>query len=114
MFSRVTSSARSPSQTKMMTFRAAGPTSCWGAARPLPDPSKKNDRALKNTSILIVMVLLVFLMASPPSFQEERVGILSVIPGSRVDDPSLYRRAQGRGALGGPLQRPVGRCAATN
>jgi len=28
-------------------------------------------------------------MASPPSFQEERVGILSVMPGSRVDDPSL-------------------------
>src|SRR5713101_4216853 len=47
MFSGVTSSARSPSQTKMMTRRAVDPASCCATPRPPRGPSTTNDKALK-------------------------------------------------------------------
>src|SRR5438445_648405 len=59
MLSGVTSSARSPSQTKMMTRRAVDPASCCCAPRPPPGPSTRNDKALKKRSVLIFMVVLV-------------------------------------------------------
>src|SRR5512132_2312751 len=58
MFSGVTSSARSPSQTKMMTLRAAAPPGC-GAAGPPPSPSTTHDKAIKKMNLLIFMVVLV-------------------------------------------------------
>src|SRR5229473_2362263 len=59
MFSGVTSSVRSPSQTKMMTLRAADAASCCDAPRPPPSPSTKNDKVLKKIDILIFMDVLV-------------------------------------------------------
>src|SRR5439155_17716822 len=58
MFSGVTSSARSPSHTKMMTLRAAGPPGC-GAAGPPPSPSTTHDKAIKKMNLIIFMVVLV-------------------------------------------------------
>src|SRR2546421_6371056 len=57
MFSGVTSSARSPSHTKMMTLRAAGPPGC-GAAGPPPSPSTTHDKAIKKMDLLIFMVAI--------------------------------------------------------
>src|SRR6266550_2359017 len=51
MFSGVTSSARSPSQTKMMTLRAAGPP-CCGAAGPPASASTTDTKTIKETDAL--------------------------------------------------------------
>src|SRR5438105_4828586 len=61
MFSGVTSSARSPSQTKMMIRRAVEPASCCGAARLLPDPNTKSDKALKQNRRILVFIFMVVL-----------------------------------------------------
>src|SRR4029450_3444333 len=72
MFSGVTSSARSPSHTKMMTLRADG-LPCWGAAGSLTSPSTTNDEARMN--------LLIFM-----------VGLVSEMTGAASRDPSPSRR----------------------
>src|SRR5439155_291247 len=71
MFSGVTSSARSPSQTKMMTLRAGGPP-CCGAAGPPASPSTTNDKAKMN--LLIFMVVLVSEFACGRSPRRSRKG----------------------------------------
>src|SRR5438128_11809063 len=63
MFSGVTSSARSPSRTKMMIRRAVDPASCCGAARLLPDPNTKSDKALKQNRSILVFIFMVVLVS---------------------------------------------------
>src|SRR6266542_4204022 len=61
MVSGVTSSARRPSHTKMMTLRGADPP-CCGVAGPPPSPSTTNDTVIRRTSLFIFMVVLRFLL----------------------------------------------------
>src|SRR5437867_2065807 len=58
MVAGATSSARSPSHTKMMTLRGADPL-CCGVAGPPSSPSTTNDRAMKKMSLFVFMVVLV-------------------------------------------------------
>src|SRR6266851_6475158 len=50
MFSGVTSSARSPSHTKMMTLRGADPP-CCGVAGPPPSARTTNDKTIRTMNL---------------------------------------------------------------
>src|SRR6266550_563456 len=63
MFSGVTSSARSPSQTNTITFRALEFADCCCAPAPPATPNTSNDNALKKTTVLRPMGLLPWRLA---------------------------------------------------
>src|SRR5438309_498569 len=85
MFSGVTSSARNPSQTKMMTLRAAGPP-CCGAAGPPASPSTTNDKAIRIMNLLIFMVVLVSEFAGERSIRRRDAGLRVQISLDRLDE----------------------------
>src|SRR5438309_1390585 len=85
MFSGVTSSARNPSQTKMMTLRAAGPP-CCGAAGPPASPSTTNDKAIRKMNLLIFMVVLVSEFAGERSIRRRDAGLRVQISLDRLDE----------------------------
>src|SRR6266487_4870711 len=93
MFSGVTSSARSPSQTKMMTLRAAGPPGC-GAAGPPPSPGTTHDKAMKKMNLLIFMVVLVSEFEGGPRGARHRLDDLEPLrTASRVDADDVAKSA---------------------
>src|SRR5438552_3106425 len=87
MFSGVTSSARSPSHTKMMTLRAAGPPGCGAAGAPA-SPSTTNDKALEKMSRPIFMAVLVSSLQGGHSPRRAIRPALSSVAGRGTKPPS--------------------------